>query len=89
MASRRYDGPSSTDVETLHAMFHNRERHDPGNPAGLAMRAYWAGAIESHCAQNAIDSSELRIIATDGGYDIDWPMHLLSSAPPLRAVDPS
>lgn len=50
-----------------------RERRDAEDEA---MRAYWAGRIDGHCLQNAIDFGELDQAALLAGCRIDWPTPL-------------
>jgi hypothetical protein len=41
-----------------------------------AMRAYWAGRIDGHCLQNAIDFHDLMALADRHGFRVDWPSAL-------------
>jgi hypothetical protein len=67
------------DYEALVWMFNERLQAE-----SETTRAYWAGYIDSHCAQNAIGLPQLKELAANEGFQIDWPCRVLSGAWALR-----
>lgn len=61
---------SSLDRDALVDFFNHRlDARDRGD---VAMSAYWAGRIDGHCLQNAIDDWELQALAAHEGFRVDW-----------------
>ena len=57
--------------------FFNR-RLDASIAGDTAMAAYWAGRIDGHCLQNAIDGHALTQVAHEGGFHVGWPSVLFA-----------
>jgi hypothetical protein len=70
---RQREGSVMDDHAAAALLLYFEERRDADD---APMMAYWAGRIDGHCLENAIDFGGLASLAARHGFCVDWPSAL-------------